>query len=270
MPSILPEENAMKPAIRVSSDDLLHPLDPMFRVCFDKVYNIRSTRLWKLRGHVREEALESLRKGFGECFQKNFDLVKAASHGKIRTVVRLLAEEADPNAVIGVQGNALLEAIRGRHYELAELLLMHNAEPYLGFAQFMTDSPLHMAITRGNRPLVRSIVKRSICSSCYQQPNQRALVERASVALAECKRPVEHLIYIQLCSGRQINFGGHRYTLKELREAMRPFCPQMWPMLVYVPVATIVAHRADFWLPPCDHRISTSLPTDKKLDISRY
>lgn len=261
MPHILPEENGMKPAVFVSSDNLLHPLDPMSRVSLEKVYNIRSSIPWKLRGHVQGKALESLQTSFNECFKKNFDLAKAASEGKTRAVVRLLAEGADPNAVVGVQGNTLFEAIRGGHYDLAKLLLTHDAEPYLGFAQEMTDSPLHMAITRRNPTLVRSIVKRSICLRCYQQPNQKALVKRASVALAKCEKPAVHLRNFQKGLDKiWTTYFEHDYKSDQMRKEMIPFCPQMWPILAYLPAAVIVAYRAEMWS-PYKHESSSSLPT---------
>ena len=242
----------MKPAVKVSSDDLLHAFDPMSRVSFEKVYNIRSSMPWKLRGHVRGDALESLKKSFNECFAKNFDLAKSASEGRTRTVVRLLAEGADPNAMVGVQGNPLFEAIRGRHYDLAGLLLAHGAEPYLGMLQEMSDSPLHMAVARDNRKLVRSVVNRSICSRCYQQPNQIALVKRASAALADCENPMARLRSFQRDRNRWDAYehpDENNVIHKGMVREMIPFCPQVWPILVYLPVEVIVAYRADMWSP---------------------
>jgi hypothetical protein len=257
----------MKPAVMVCSDDLLNPLDPMSRVSFEKVYQIRSSAIWKLRGHVRGEALVSLQSSFNECFQKNFDLADASSKSNKKAVVRLLAEGADPNAVVGIQGNALFEAVRGGHYGLASIFLLRNADPYLGLALEITDSPLHSAIARKAPVLVKQIVRRSICSQCNWQPNQRALLRRASMALAECPDPVSHLRDIQ--SDRSlIMYNGQRYTLQELREEMPPFCPRMWPVLVYLPPAVIVAYRADVWF-PCASEFLSSFPTQYEMDTYR-
>jgi ankyrin repeat protein len=149
-PDVFPQEKTMKPPIMVSSDDLVVSLDPMSRELFAKVYNIRSKLSWKRLGQVRGAALRSLEDNFNKCLKQNFKLSQAASEGRTKKVIRLLADGADPNAVVGIHGNALFEAISAGHYQVAEILLAKGAAPYLGFAQKMTSSSLHQAISRGN------------------------------------------------------------------------------------------------------------------------
>ena len=67
-------------------------------------------------GQVRGTALRSLGDGFNKCFERSFELSQAASEGKTKKVIGLLAEGADSNTIVGIYGNALFQAISVGYY----------------------------------------------------------------------------------------------------------------------------------------------------------
>lgn len=104
-------------------------------------------------------------------------LFKAASIGHENAVKSLLAADADPDAVVGVNGNALYEATKAGHYKVIDILLARGASTYLGLGESSIDSALLQALIRQNPFTVDALLQRSICLPCKRNPRQQSLFQ---------------------------------------------------------------------------------------------
>jgi len=138
----------------------------------------------------------------------------------------------------------------------------------------MTSASLFQAISRGNTSLIKSLVERSICTDCYQQPNQRMLVNRAANALLSCQQPDLHLTNLKNFRSQRSWYHGDKVSFEneidpdQIHEEAVLFCPQMWPLLMYLPATTIAMYRPEIFSLHQTRELSRSLlPTQNEIEV---